>query len=177
VQRLYFSCKTDGIYNQNDNNWTNTPNYIVMANLEIPNDEHYFINELKALFNYDSAKKHPNLKVKQIISHPGEITVIRSSPMNRKLLASKSDNNMVYLWTSDKYKLGNANNTPNTPDMILMATKSDRHNYALRFTPSLPKLISASADRLELFDIEGAPVKRELGSVLSSNVIRPLTVL
>jgi hypothetical protein len=42
-----------------------------MANLEIPNDEHYFINELKALFNYDSAKKHPNLKVKQIISHPG----------------------------------------------------------------------------------------------------------
>lgn len=71
VQRLYFSCKTDGIYNSNDNNWTNTPNYIVMANLEIPNDDHYFINELKALFNYDSAKKHPNLKVKQIISHPG----------------------------------------------------------------------------------------------------------
>lgn len=124
-----------------------------MANLEIPNEDHYFINDLKALFNYDSAKKHPNLKVKQIISHPGEITVIRSSPMNRKLLASKSDNNMVYLWTSDKYKLGNVNNTPSTPDMILMATKSDRHNYALRFTPSLPKLISASADKLELFDI------------------------
>ena len=42
-----------------------------MANLEIPNDEHYFINDLKGLFNYDAAKKHPNLKVKQIISHPG----------------------------------------------------------------------------------------------------------
>jgi hypothetical protein len=33
LQRLYFSCKTDGVYNQVDNNWTNTPNYIVMANL------------------------------------------------------------------------------------------------------------------------------------------------
>jgi hypothetical protein len=32
-QRLYFSCKTDGIYNQQENNWTNTPNYIVMATL------------------------------------------------------------------------------------------------------------------------------------------------
>ena len=31
---------------------------------------------------------------------------------------------MVYLWTSDKYKLGSMNNTPSTPDMILMATKS-----------------------------------------------------
>jgi hypothetical protein len=97
--------------------------------------------------------------------------------MNRKLLASKSDNNTVYLWTSEKYKLGNVNNAPNTPDMILMATKSDRNNYALRFTPSLPKLISASADKLELFDIEGAPIKRELGSVLSSNAIKPCTVL
>lgn len=97
--------------------------------------------------------------------------------MNRKLLASKSDNNMVYLWTSEKYKLGNVNNTPSTPDMIMMATKSEKHNYALRFTPSLPKLISGSADKLELFDIEGAPIKRELGSVLSSNVIKPLTTL
>lgn len=70
-QRLYFSCKTDGIYNEGDNSWTNTPNYIVMANLQIPDDEHYFINDLKSLFNYDAAKKHPNLKVKQIISHPG----------------------------------------------------------------------------------------------------------
>lgn len=97
--------------------------------------------------------------------------------MNRKLLASKSDNNMVYLWTSDKYKFGNINNTSSVPDMILMATKSEKHNYALRFTPSLPKLISASADKLELFDIEGAPMKRELGSVLSANVIRPVTTL
>ena len=80
--------------------------------------------------------------------------------MNRKLLASKSDNNMVYLWTSDKYKLGIIKNSPSIPDMILMATKSDKHNYALRFAPSLPKLISASADKLELFDIEGAPIKR-----------------
>jgi hypothetical protein len=68
--------------------------------------------------------------------------------MNRKLLASKSDNNMVYLWTSDKYKMGNINNTPNNPDMTLMATKSEKHNYALRFAPSLPKIMSASADKL-----------------------------
>ena len=131
-----------------------------MANLEFPTQDHYFINELKALFNHEAAKKHPNLKVKQIITHPGEITVIRSSPLNRKLLASKSDNNMVYLWTSDKYKLNSLNNNPSIPDMTLMATKSEKHNYALRFTPSLPKIISASADKLELFDIETPPIKR-----------------
>ncbi len=61
--------------------------------------------------------------------------------------------------------------------MILMVTKSERHNYALRFAPSLPKLISGSSDKLELFDIEGAPTKRELGSMLSSNVIKPVTTL
>lgn len=97
--------------------------------------------------------------------------------MNRKLLASKSDNNMVYIWTSDKYKVGTLNNSPNHPDITLMATKSEKHNYALRFAPSLPKIISASADKLELFDIEGSSTKRELGSVLSSNIIRPLTTL
>ncbi len=80
--------------------------------------------------------------------------------MNRKLLASKSDNNMVYLWTSEKYKTGILNNSSTLPDMILMATKSEKHNYALRFTPSLPRIISGSSDRLELFDIEGAPIKR-----------------
>ena len=102
------------------------------------------------MFNCDTAKKHPNLKIKQVISHPGEITVVRTSPMNRKLLASKSESNMVYLWTNDKYKLNLSlgNNTPNTPDVTLMASKSDKHNYALRFCPSLPRLISASGDRL-----------------------------
>ena len=60
---------------------------------------------------------------------------------------------MVYLLTSDKDKLETINNTPSTPDMILMANKSEKHNYALRFTPSIPKLISAAADKLELFDI------------------------
>lgn len=117
------------------------------------------IPELKSIFNYDAAKKHPNLKVKQIISHPGEITVIRSSPMNRKLLASKSDTNNVYIWTSDKYKPPQPHptlscNFANTPDITLQTLTSVNHNYALRFTPSLPRLISASGSRLELFDIE-----------------------
>ena len=62
------------------------------------------ISDLKSIFNCDAAKKHPNIKVKQIISHPGQITVIRSSPMNRKLMASKSDSNEVYVWLSEKYK-------------------------------------------------------------------------
>lgn len=59
---------------------------------------------------------------------------------------------MIYLWAYDKYKVGNLNNAPSTPDMILLTTKSGKHNYALRFTPSLPKIILASADKLELFD-------------------------
>jgi hypothetical protein len=68
--------------------------------------------------------------------------------MNRKLLASKSDTNMVYLWTSDKYKMGINGSFPNTPDITLLTTKSDKHNYALRFTPSLPRIISASGNKL-----------------------------
>lgn len=68
-------------------------------------------------------------------------------------------------------------NSCNVPDITLMTNQSEKPNYALRFAPELPKIISASGDRLELFDIEGSPVKRELGSVLFSNLIKPLTVL
>ena len=93
------------------------------------------------------------MKVKQIISHPGEITVIRSSPINRKLLVSKSDTNNVYVWTNDKYKPpqphpNNVMNFTNTPDIVLLTEESIYHNYALRFTPSLPRVISASGNKL-----------------------------
>ena len=53
------------------NTWQNIPNIIIMATVELPNEDHYFINDLKSLFNPDAAKKHPNMKIKQIISHPG----------------------------------------------------------------------------------------------------------
>ena len=105
-------------------------------------------------------KKHPNMKIKQIISHPGEVTVIRASPVNRKILASKNDCNEVFLWTSDRYKVSNSN-YPSHPDFTLDCIKSEKPNYALRFSPSLPRLITASGDKLELFDVENsAPTKR-----------------
>lgn len=37
--------------------------------------------------------------------------------------------------------------------------------------------MTASNNRLELFDLEGPPSRRELGSVLSSNAILPAQVL
>ena len=89
----------------------------------MPNEDYYFINDLKSLFNPDAAKKHPNMKIKQIISHPGEVTVIRTSPINKKILASKNDANEVYLWTSDRYKMSN-NNYPSNPDFTLDTTRS-----------------------------------------------------
>ena len=147
-QRVYFSCRTDGVYNPVDNTWTNNPNYIVIANVEMPNEDRYFINDLKHIFNYDSAKKHPNLKIKHIICHPGEVCVLRSSPANRKLVASKSDNNSVYLWTSEKYKPTTVNNMANSSDYVLQTTLSKNPNFALRFAPTLPKLISASENVL-----------------------------
>lgn len=98
-QKVYFSCRTGGIYNEADGTWKSTPNYIVVATVEIPNLQHYFISELRSLFNYDEAKKHPNLKVKHVIMHPGEVNVIRSSPSNRKILATKNDHNGVFIWT------------------------------------------------------------------------------
>lgn len=64
------------------------------------------------------------MKIKNIITHPGEIIVIRASPANKKILASKSDTNEVFLWTSDKYKLNPNSLYPNAPDIILNTTKS-----------------------------------------------------
>ncbi len=40
------------------------------------------------------------------------------------------------------------------------------------------RLITASANRIEWFDLDGgAPAKRELGSVMSSNTLKPVTIL
>lgn len=119
-----------------------------MSSVELPTEDHYFINELKSLFNHDAAKKHPNMKIKHIITHPGEVIVIRASPANKKILASKSDMNEVFLWTSDKYKLNSNASYANTPDIILNTTKSDRPNYGIKFAPSLMRLISASGSRI-----------------------------
>jgi WD40 repeat protein len=149
-----------------------------MATVEIANEGYYFINDLKSLFNHDSAKKHPNLKIKQVITHPGEVTVIRTSPANRKILASKSDSNEVFLWTSDKYKVNVGTQYSNVPELILDTYRSNKPNYALRFAPSLPRVLTASGDRIELFDIENPqPTKRELGSMMNNNSIKPLLSL
>lgn len=93
TQRLYFSCRTDGVYNFGNQTWQNTPNYIIISSVELPTQNHYFINQLKSLFNHDAAKKHPNMRIKNIITHPGEVIIIRASPANKKVLASKNDTN------------------------------------------------------------------------------------
>ena len=102
------------------------------------------------------------MKIKNIITHPGEVIVIRASPVNRKVLASKSDTNEVFLWTSDKYKLNTNALYANTPDVTLSVSKSDRPNYAIKFAPSLMRLITASGSKIELFDLDGGgiPAKR-----------------
>ncbi len=105
--------------------------------------------------------------------------------MNRKLLVSKSDTNNVYVWTNDKYKPpqphpNNAMNFTNTPDIVLLTEQSVYHNYALRFTPSLPRVISASGNKLEMFDLEGPQGRRQLGlgvGASGSTAIKPLLVL
>lgn len=113
------------------------------------------------MFNHDVAKKHPNMKIKNIITHPGEVIIIRASQAYKKMLASKSDCNEVFIWTSDKYKLNPNNSFTNTPDMILNTTKCDKPNYGMKFAPSLMRLITASGPRIEVFDLDGGgPAKR-----------------
>ena len=145
-QRLFFSCRTDGIFG-NDGLWQNTPNMIILSSVELPYEGYYFINEMKSLFNHDTAKKHPNMKIRTVILHPGEVTVIRSCPSVRKILASKTDTNEVYIWNSDRYKTLTSSH-PHQPDMTLRTLKSDRPNYALRFSPTLQRIISASGDHI-----------------------------
>jgi WD40 repeat protein len=88
------------------------------------------------------------MRIKNIITHPGEVIIIRASPANKKILASKNDINEVYLWTSDKYKLNTNASYANVPDIILNTFKSDKPNYAIKFAPSLMRLISASGSRI-----------------------------
>jgi hypothetical protein len=33
------------------------------------------------------------MKIKSVITHPGEVIIIRTSPVNKKILASKTDCN------------------------------------------------------------------------------------
>lgn len=114
----------------------------------MPQEDRYFINELKSLFNHDAAKKHPNMKIKNVITHPGEVIIIRTSPVNKKILASKTDMNEVYLWTSDKYKINSNIAYSNIPDLVLNTSKSDKPNYAMKFAPTLMRLITASGSKI-----------------------------
>lgn len=118
------------------------------------------------------------MKIKNIITHPGEVIIIRASQAYKKMLASKSDCNEVFIWTSDKYKLNPNNSFTNTPDMILNTTKCDKPNYGMKFAPSLMRLITASGPRIEVFDLDGGgPAKRQLGSVMNTSSIKPVSVL
>ncbi len=64
------------------------------------------------------------MKIKSVITHPGEVIIIRTSPVNKKILASKTDCNQVFLWTSDKYKINTNTLYANTPDIVLNTSKS-----------------------------------------------------
>lgn len=62
--------------------------------------------------------------------------------------------------------------------MILNTTKCDKPNYGMKFAPSLMRLITASGPRIEVFDLDGGgPAKRQLGSVMNTSSIKPVSVL
>jgi hypothetical protein len=82
----------------------------------------------------------------------------------------------VFIWTPEKHKMSAAN-FPHVPDMTLLTSPSAVPNFSLVFTPTLPRIMTASNNRIELFDLEGPACRRELGSVLSSNAIAPVVVL
>ena len=99
-QKVYFSCRTDGTYTENDNLWKRFAGFLVVAvigNLilivkmriiDIPNNGVIFDQELNHIFLQQNFKKCPFLTVKQIIIHPGEINVVKKS-----IFRSKMDSN------------------------------------------------------------------------------------
>ena len=140
--------------------------------MEIPKADFYFIPELRAIFGNGDGRPYSNLKIRSIITHPGEVIVIKAFRLNRKIFASKNDTNEVFVWTNDKYKAIH-NGTAHNPDITLLTSKSSESNFALTFTPTLPRVATASGNKIEVFDLESATTRRELVSVISSSVIAP----
>ena len=71
---------------------------------DIPKRGKTFNQELNHVFLQHNLKKCPNLKVKQIIVHPGDTNIMKKSFVNPKWVATKTDNNLVYIWNLDKHK-------------------------------------------------------------------------
>ena len=85
------------------------------------------------------------LKVKKILIHPGEINSFKSWPMNRKILASHSDHNEIFVWDMNLQQcVGNKHKTePSLPNMILIG-HSSQPTYALGWSNIKPIIASGN---------------------------------
>lgn len=90
VQKVYYSCRTGNQFSLTENSWKGTPNYVAIGTVEIPTLDHYFIPELRAVFGNGDGKMFHSLKLKTVINHPGEVTMLRALPLNKKIFTTKN---------------------------------------------------------------------------------------
>lgn len=72
--------------------------------IEIPRSGKQFNYDLNTLYLNQNSKKSYNLRIKQVIVHPGDTSIIKTSHQNANFLLSKSDGNCAYIWNVDKHK-------------------------------------------------------------------------
>jgi hypothetical protein len=75
-----------------------------LCNLEIPKSGRKFHLDLNTTFNNPPSKKSPYLKIKKIIIHPGDASILKPSYLDPNWLLTKSDSSSCYLWNIERHK-------------------------------------------------------------------------
>ncbi|KRX07074.1 WD40-repeat-containing domain [Pseudocohnilembus persalinus] len=185
-QKIFFATKTDGIYNETDNSWSKQPSSIIVAHVDTPRQGKTFNQGLRNLYLQEKLKKHSNLKVKQIIIHPGDANIMKKCPKNQKMLATKNDNNQIFIWDLDKHKVNSNtkdNYVANQPDICLTGHNSNTPSFALEWAQSSYRIASGGKDlKILIWDLEEYQnkmqpsymyqSKRELNSIGSNEQLK-----
>lgn len=85
------------------------------------------------------------MKVTKILIHPGEINSFKCWPNNRRVIASHSDHNELFLWDMDQQPCMQSKHKqePSFPNLILMGHTA-QPTYALNWCKQAPLLASGS---------------------------------
>ncbi|EGR27180.1 WD repeat protein [Ichthyophthirius multifiliis] len=181
-QNIFFACRTDGTYIEQENSWQKQPSQLIVAQIDIPQHGKCFNQELRNVYLQENLKKHTNLKIKQIIIHPGDANIMKKCLLNNKIIATKNDSGFIFIWDLDKHKnQPQFNNTKyaNIPEIKLIGHSTKSPSFALSWAKNSYRIASGGKDlAILIWDIENYQTrlsnnyllnKRELNHIGNQN--------
>lgn len=94
-QSLYFSSRTDAVYNFDQHRWKGAPNFLLAATVELPRPRK---SNYRGIGRFQEAYRSTHVNVMKRVVHPGEVNKIRLCPHSSDIIATHSDSKYTYVW-------------------------------------------------------------------------------